>query len=36
MNYTDFLKSKVAVAKHTGFEGDSFNPTLFDFIGDAI
>ena len=36
MNYIDFLKSKVAVAKYTGFDVDSVNPALFAHQADTV
>ena len=36
MNYIDFLKSKVAVAKYTGFDVDSVNPALFPHQADTV
>ena len=36
MNYIDFLKSKVAVAKYTGFDVDSVNPALFSHQADTV
>lgn len=36
MNYIDFLKSKVAVAKYTGFDVDTVNPALFPHQADTV
>lgn len=36
MNYTDFLKSKVAVAKYTGFEVKEVNTALFPHQSDTV
>ena len=36
MEYIDFLKSKVAVAKSTGFEVDTINPALFPHQADTV
>lgn len=36
MNYIDFLKSKVAVAKHTGFDVDELNPALKPHQADTV
>lgn len=36
MDYIDFLKTKVAVAKQTGFEVDSLNSALFPHQADTV
>lgn len=36
MDYIDFLKSKVAVAKSTGFSVDRINPALFPHQADTV
>lgn len=36
MNYIDFLKSKVAVAKQTGFDVQNINPALFPHQQDTV
>lgn len=36
MNYTEFIKSKVAIAKHSGFDSGDLNPALFPHQADSV
>ena len=36
MNYSDFIKSKVAIAKQSGFDVDEINSALFPHQADSV